>query len=76
MIDLIKKLFTKYQEMILYLIFGGLTTLVNIVVYGVCADILHIYYLISNLFAWFFAVLFAYVTNLSAEESYREWEIC
>ena len=63
MIDLIKKLFTKYEELILYVFFGGLTTLVNIVVYWFCADVLHIYYLISNAFAWVLAVLFAYVTN-------------
>ena len=63
MINLIKKLFTKYEELILYVFFGGLTTLVNIVVYWFCADVLHIYYLISNAFAWVLAVLFAYVTN-------------
>lgn len=63
MINLIKKLYTKYEELILYVFFGGLTTLVNIVVYWLCADVLRIYYLISNAFAWIFAVLFAYVTN-------------
>lgn len=61
--ELIKKLYKKYEELILYVFFGGLTTVVNIVVYGVCADILNIYYLIANLAAWFLSVLFAYVTN-------------
>ena len=61
--DMIKKLWVKYQELILYVFFGGLTTLVNIVVYWLCSDVLHIYYLISNFFAWILAVLFAYVTN-------------
>ena len=63
MIETIKKLYYKYEELILYVFFGGLTTVVNIVVYGVCADVLKIYYLISNLAAWFLSVLFAYVTN-------------
>lgn len=31
------KLFLKYKEVLLYLIFGGLTTLVNFIVYAVCA---------------------------------------
>ncbi|MBQ0065558.1 MAG: GtrA family protein [Firmicutes bacterium] len=57
------KLYQQYKEIINYLIFGVLTTLVNVVVYFICKDILHIHYLISNFFAWFFSVLFAYITN-------------
>ena len=45
------------------MIFGVGTTLVNIVVYYIFADILQISYLISNGLAWFFSVLFAFVTN-------------
>ncbi len=63
MISTVKKLLIKYQELISYVFFGGLTTLVNIVVYWLCADVLHIHYLISNALAWISAVLFAYVTN-------------
>ena len=44
----------------MYLVFGVLTTVVNIVVYYVAADCLKINYLIANIAAWF---LFAYVTN-------------
>ena len=51
------------KELILYLIFGILTTIVNIVVYLIFAKFLNIDYIISNIFAWFFSVLFAYVTN-------------
>ena len=51
------------KEIISYLIFGILTTLVNIVVYTVCNDLLQIQYLISNAIAWIFSVLFAYITN-------------
>lgn len=56
-------LFSKYKETILYLIFGAGTTLVNIVVYYIFADILQISYLLSNALAWLFSVLFAFVTN-------------
>lgn len=51
------------KELILYIIFGVLTTLVNIIVYFFFAKIVLINYLISNILAWFFSVLFAYVTN-------------
>ena len=51
------------KEVISYLIFGILTTLVNIVVYTFCKDVLQIQYLISNAIAWIVSVLFAYFTN-------------
>ena len=63
MIDKIGTLYKKYEELVLYVICGGLTTLVNIVVYGLCADVLRIFYLVSNFIAWVLSVLFAYVTN-------------
>ena len=47
----------------MYLVFGVLTTVVNIVVYFLSAELLHINYLISNALAWFLSVLFAYITN-------------
>ena len=56
-------LFKKYQEPILYIVFGVLTTLVNILVYYLLADIASIYYLIANVIAWVVSVLFAFVTN-------------
>ena len=60
---MVKELYIKYKEVINYLVFGVLTTVVNIVVYFVFADMLHVQYLISNCVAWFLSVLFAYVTN-------------
>lgn len=56
-------LFLKYKEVILYLVFGGLTTLVNIVCYAVYARGFHMGTLVSNGIAWVLSVLFAYVTN-------------
>ena len=57
------ELFKKYKEPILYILFGALTTLVNILVYYVVADIASVYYLIANVVAWVASVLFAFVTN-------------
>lgn len=47
----------------MYLIFVTLTTAVNIVVYYLFSNIIHINYLFSNAEAWFLSVLFAYITN-------------
>lgn len=58
----IKELFEKYREMILYLFFGGCTTLVNIVSYYICSQI-GIGTAISTVIAWVLSVLFAYITN-------------
>ena len=58
-----KELLLKYKEVIMYLIFGVLTTVVNIVVYYMMADMLQVHYMISNIVAWFLSVLFAYITN-------------
>lgn len=51
------------KEVILYLVFGVLTTVVNIAVYLLCSKLIDIDVVISNILAWFVSVLFAYVTN-------------
>ena len=61
---MIKKLYKKYEEVILYVVFGVLTTLVNFVSFWVFNKILgEKFYLVSNVIAWFISVVFAYVTN-------------
>ena len=57
------KILNKNKEMVLYLIFGVLTTLVNIMSYLFFSKICGINILISNIMAWFFSIVFAYVTN-------------
>ena len=63
MIEKVLELVKKYKEMILYLIFGGLTTLINILVYELFSKAFDVQYLVSNGIAWVIAVLFAFVTN-------------
>lgn len=58
-----KEIIQKNKEIIMYLIFGVLTTVVNIVVYYLFSNIIHMNYLFSNAMAWFLSVLFAYITN-------------
>ena len=60
---MLNNLYKKYKEIINYLIFGGLTTVVSIVTYSLFAKLFNIDYLISNVLSWIIAVLFAYITN-------------
>lgn len=59
----IKELYEKYKEVIHYLIFGGLATVVNFVSYFIFARIIGIEEIISSGLSWFCSVLFAYITN-------------
>ena len=59
-------MFTIYQRFrtgLAYLFFGGLTTLLNIVVYLGLARGLELPYLAANVTAWIVSVLFAYAVN-------------
>ncbi len=58
-----KELLKKYRDVLLYLIFGALTTLVNIVAYAAFTRLLGMGEMGSNVWAWALSVLFAYVTN-------------
>ena len=59
MISFIKK----HKALILYLVFGVLTTLVNIASYWLFAHPLSLGTLASNILAWLLSVLFAFFTN-------------
>ncbi|EGT5043324.1 GtrA family protein [Clostridioides difficile] len=56
-------LFKKYEETILYLFFGALTTIINIITYLLLTRIIFLDFLSANALAWFCAILFAYITN-------------
>lgn len=62
---MIEKIFNKFfnKEVILYLFFGVLTTLVDAIIFYLFNDIVKINYIFSTTLAWCFAVLFAYITN-------------
>lgn len=78
MMELIKKLYMKYEEVIVYLVFGVLTTVVNIVVFYVMDSVLGVQYLIANAVAIVLSILFAFFTNKkyvfkSKSESFQSW---
>lgn len=55
--------YRNHQEGMRYLIFGALTTLVNIIAYAVLYYVFHINNAISNIIAWIIGATFAYITN-------------
>lgn len=59
----IKKTWGRYRELILYVFFGGCTTLINIVVYFICRQWFSMAVVPADVAAWVLAVVFAYVTN-------------
>ena len=59
----IKEQYFKYKEIINYLVFGGLATVVNFVTYFIVARLMGIDEVLSSGISWFFSVLFAYITN-------------
>lgn len=66
----VKRMFYKYKEIIMYLIFGVLTTVVSWGSYALFENIfenaivdVNVLVAVANVLSWVAAVLFAYVTN-------------
>lgn len=55
--------YRKHKTVILYLVFGGLTSLVNIIAYLGLTKVFGLHYMSANIVAWIASVLFAYITN-------------
>lgn len=71
----IKELIIKYRELLLYLIFGVLTTLVNFLSFWIFTKILgEELYLINNAIAWVVGVIFAFVTNKLFVFESKSWK--
>lgn len=69
-----KELFQKYRELISYVFFGGMTTVVNYIIYFLCTRGCRIDPLGSNVLAWIGAVIFAYVVNKLYVFQSKSWE--
>ena len=63
MLGKMKSLIEKYWDVISYLFFGVLTTVVNYLVYLPVYNLCHLSAAVSNMIAWVAAVAFAYLTN-------------
>lgn len=62
-LQIIEKLYHKYREMILYFVFGCLTTILSIVSFEMFFGYMRLRTTISNVISWIIAVSFAFFTN-------------
>lgn len=53
----------KLKEVFAYLVFGVLTTIINIISFYIFNNLLNIDYLIANIISWLLSIIFAYITN-------------
>lgn len=67
-------LFKKHRELIVYLIFGVLTTAVNLATFYAMESLTDISYLINNAVAWVVGVVFAFVTNKIFVFESKSWK--
>ena len=58
----VKEFFVKYKEIILYLVFGVLTTAVSIGTFAL-TELVGIHELVGNIISWVVSVTFAFFTN-------------
>ena len=75
MIAALRKIIEKYWDILTYLFFGVLTTVVNYVVYLPCYNFLNLSATISNMIAWAVAVAFAYLTNKPFVFKSHDWSV-
>lgn len=69
------KLLRKYEDVLSYLFFGVLTTLVNYMVYLPCYNRLNLDAALSNVVAWVVSVAFAYLTNKPFVFKSHDWSM-
>jgi putative flippase GtrA len=71
----LESLVRKYWDVLVYLIFGVLTTLVNFLVYYPCYNLLSLSATVSSVIAWVVAVVFAYLTNKPFVFRSHDWSL-
>ena len=76
MMKIIKELLVKYKELITYVLFGVLTTIVNFFSFWIFTEAFgEDLYLINNAVAWLVGVVFAYVTNKLFVFESKSWKL-
>ena len=75
MFSKIRALIEKYWDILTYLVFGVLTTVVNYVIYLPLYNIMGMSATASNAIAWVVAVAFAYLTNKPFVFRSHDWSM-
>lgn len=71
---MLKQLILKYKDIILYGIFGVLTTIVNILSYYITYNLCSIPNIPSTIIAWLLSVFFAFITNKIYVFNSKSWK--
>lgn len=69
------ELMKRYRGMIVYLVLGGMTTVVNMAVYYGCYEVWGIHSDLSTILAWIVAVIFAFFTNKPWAFDSHDWSL-
>lgn len=72
---MLRKLLNKYQSVIAYVFFGGVTTGVNLAVYYLCYELFSIPNTPSVVISWILAVLVAFLTNKPFVFKSHNWSV-
>ena len=75
MYNRLKKILLKNQNILVYLFFGVLTTVVNYIVYLPLLNLAGLSAALSNILAWIVAVAFAYLTNKPFVFKSHDWSM-
>lgn len=73
MLSKIRAILEKYWEIVVYLLFGGITTLANFLVYWPMLNWLQLSASVSNIIAWVAAVIVAFLTNKPFVFKSHDW---
>ena len=72
----IKEFFRRHKSLVLYALFGGVTTVVNFISFKLCNVLLgDEWYLVSNVIAWLISVIAAYIVNKLWVFESRSWHL-
>ena len=71
----LKTFATRHWELISYVLFGGLTTVVNYLIYLPCYNLLDFSVVTSNVLAWTASVIFAFLTNKPFVFQSHDWSL-
>ena len=72
--ETIKNLYFKHKEIINYLLFGGMTTVVSWGTYSLFVKAIGMSVSVGNVLSWICAVLFAFVTNKRFVFESKTWQ--
>ena len=67
------ELLYKYHDLLVYLLLGAATTVVNFAAYYPLHNIFYLSATLSNVIAWIISVLFAFVTNKPFDFKSKDW---